>query len=74
MDKSSIDCADDSFSFYEVENSIRYDFLRNPVSEENWDFTHSIGLIKEIFKNRMVPLSVHGIDKGTKILTKTGIN
>ncbi len=28
MDKSSIDCADDSFSFYEVENSIRYDFLR----------------------------------------------
>ena len=46
----------------------------NPVAEQNWDFTHSIGLIKEIFNNRMVPLSANGIDEGTKILTKTGVN
>lgn len=44
----------------------------NPVSIANWDFTHSIGLVKEIFQNRMVPLTVNGIQEGIKILTNTG--
>ncbi len=45
----------------------------NPMSEDIWNETQSVGLIKDIFKNRMVPLSVKGIDLGTKILTRTGL-
>ena len=42
----------------------------NPTPFENWKYSHSTNLIKEIFKNRMVPLSVKGIEEGTKILSK----
>ena len=33
-------------------------------------FSHSINLIREIFNNRMVPLTIEGIEEGTKILSK----
>ncbi len=42
----------------------------NPTPRENWQYSHSTNLIREIFKNRMVPLSVEGIEEGTKILSK----
>lgn len=44
----------------------------NPMSEDIWNKIQSVGLIKDIFKNRMVPLSARGIDLGTKTLTRTG--
>ena len=37
----------------------------------NWNHTQSIHIIREIFSNRMVPLTLQGLDKGMKLLTKT---
>ena len=46
----------------------------NPIPEDQWDLSQSTSLIKEIFQNRMVPLTVEGIEKGTKILSKTNFS
>ena len=42
----------------------------NPIPKEHWKFSHSISLIREIFENNMVPLSLNGLEEGTKILSK----
>ena len=42
----------------------------NPTPKNEWEFSHSTSLIKEIFMNRMVPLTIQGIEEGTKILSK----
>jgi len=36
----------------------------NPVPEARWDHTHSIGMIREIFEDRMVPMTLEGLDRG----------
>ena len=40
----------------------------NPVPEKYWDYTHSIGMIREIFEGRMVPMTLAGIESGMKEL------
>ena len=40
----------------------------NPNPEEYWESYHSTEIIKEIFNQRMVPLSIKGIKEGTRIL------
>ncbi|MBV2360641.1 VWA domain-containing protein [Thalassococcus sp. CAU 1522] len=40
----------------------------NPVPERVWEYTHSIGMIREIFDNRMVPMTLDGIDRGMRLL------
>ena len=45
----------------------------NPSPIEYWKTSESTFLIKEIFKDRMVPLSVKGIDQGTRILSSQKI-
>ncbi|MHC4452018.1 MAG: vWA domain-containing protein [Planctomycetota bacterium] len=40
----------------------------NPVAEEFWDYTHSIGLVQRLFPGRMVPLTIEGIERGIKQL------
>ena len=42
----------------------------NPTLEKYWNHSQSISIIKEIFSNRMVPLSLKGIDEGTRLLSK----
>ncbi len=42
----------------------------NPIPKEHWKFSHSTSLIREIFENNMVPLSLNGLEEGTKILSK----
>ena len=42
----------------------------NPVPEKHWGYTHSIGMIKEIFENRMVPMTLKGIEEGMKELVR----
>ena len=42
----------------------------NPIPKEHWEFSHSTSLIREIFENNMVPLSLNGLEEGTKILSK----
>ena len=42
----------------------------NPTPKYEWELSHSTSLIREIFNDRMVPLSIEGIEEGTKILSK----
>ncbi|MEC3860594.1 VWA domain-containing protein [Mesobacterium sp. TK19101] len=42
----------------------------NPVPEKYWGYTQSIGMIQEIFENRMVPMTLQGIETGMKELTR----
>ena len=46
----------------------------NPVIEKYWQYSESTMMIKGIFQNRMVPLTVDGIDKATKILAHPNLN
>ncbi|WP_075215612.1 vWA domain-containing protein [Mongoliimonas terrestris] len=40
----------------------------NPLPESAWDWTHSIGLIRQIVGDRMVPLTLEGLDRAMKDL------
>ncbi len=40
----------------------------NPIPKEEWNHSDSTNIIQEIFDQRMVPLSIQGIEEGTKIL------
>jgi uncharacterized protein len=40
----------------------------NPVPEPHWGYTQSIGLIRQIFAARMVPMTLEGISRGIKEL------
>ncbi|SMX36421.1 vWA domain-containing protein [Maliponia aquimaris] len=40
----------------------------NPVPERHWQYTQSIQMIREIFDNRMVPMTLEGIDRGVRLL------
>lgn len=42
----------------------------NPVPEKYWDYTPSIKLIQELMGNRMFPLTLGGLEKGMKELSK----
>lgn len=40
----------------------------NPVPEKHWPHTHSTAMISEIFDNRMLPMTLAGIDAAMKTL------
>ena len=40
----------------------------NPTPEKYWSYTQSIGLIRDIFEDRMVPMTLEGIERGMKML------
>ncbi|MCA0873279.1 VWA domain-containing protein [Seohaeicola saemankumensis] len=42
----------------------------NPVPEKYWNYTHSIQMISEIFEGQMVPMTLAGLEKGMKELTR----
>jgi uncharacterized protein with von Willebrand factor type A (vWA) domain len=42
----------------------------NPVPEQHWGYTHSIGLIREIMGGRMFPMTLAGLDAATKELSR----
>ncbi|MDE0589756.1 VWA domain-containing protein [Halocynthiibacter sp. C4] len=41
----------------------------NPVPEAQWRYTQSTQMIRDIFEDRMVPMTLEGLTKGMKILT-----
>jgi uncharacterized protein with von Willebrand factor type A (vWA) domain len=41
----------------------------NPVPESAWTYTQSIQILREIFMDRMFPLTLQGIDAGVKALS-----
>ena len=42
----------------------------NPVPEAHWHYTQSIAMIREIFDDRMVPMTLEGLDRGMKELSR----
>jgi uncharacterized protein len=42
----------------------------NPVPEKYWSYTHSITMIQEIFENNMVSMTLSGLEKGMRELTR----
>ncbi|UWQ44277.1 vWA domain-containing protein [Leisingera aquaemixtae] len=42
----------------------------NPVPEKYWDYTHSIGMIRDIFEDRMVPMTLDGLERGMRELSR----
>src|SRR5262245_50642805 len=42
----------------------------NPVPEAHWSYTHSIGIFRQIFNDRMYPLTIEGIDRAMRELTR----
>ncbi|MCA0927326.1 vWA domain-containing protein [Ruegeria profundi] len=42
----------------------------NPVPEKQWNYTHSIGMIQDIFEDRMMPMTLAGLEKGMRELTR----
>jgi len=42
----------------------------NPVPEEHWGYTHSIGLTQQLIDNRMYPMSLAGLSDAIKALAK----
>ena len=42
----------------------------NPVPERQWEYTQSTHMIREIFENQMVPMTLEGLEKGMKTLVR----
>ncbi|MCA0939790.1 VWA domain-containing protein [Salipiger pacificus] len=42
----------------------------NPVPEKHWGYTQSIAMIREIFEERMVPMTLQGIERGIRELAR----
>ncbi|MDJ1158488.1 VWA domain-containing protein [Chelatococcus sp. SYSU_G07232] len=42
----------------------------NPVPERNWAYTRSIALVRQIFGDRMYPLTLDGLDRAMRELTR----
>jgi uncharacterized protein with von Willebrand factor type A (vWA) domain len=41
----------------------------NPVPEAQWKWTESTRMIREIFEERMVPMTLDGLNRGIRLLT-----
>lgn len=41
----------------------------NPVEERYWNYTHSIGMVKQLLEDEMYPLSLNGLEQGIKSLS-----
>ncbi len=42
----------------------------NPVAEREWDYTHSIGMMRQLMGGRMYPLTLDGLDRAMRELVR----
>ena len=42
----------------------------NPVPEREWDYTHSIGMVRQLMGGRMYPLTLDGLDRAMRELVR----
>ncbi len=42
----------------------------NPIPAEHWGHTHSIGMVRRIFADRMFPLTLEGLDGAMRALLR----
>mgnify|MGYP002631777252 CR=1 FL=1 len=51
-------------------NSWKHNIWINPLPEKHWTYTHSIQMIREIFADRMYPMTLKGIESAMKELVR----
>jgi len=49
---------------------MRPTFWLNPVPEEQWDYTYSIRIVRQMMSDRMYPLTLAGLDKAMRELVR----
>lgn len=42
----------------------------NPIPEEHWGYTHSIGLVSKLMEGRMFPLTLDGLERAMRALAR----
>jgi uncharacterized protein with von Willebrand factor type A (vWA) domain len=42
----------------------------NPTRQKHWGYTHSIGMVRDIFSERMFPLTLAGLEAATRELSR----
>jgi len=42
----------------------------NPTAERHWDYTPSVGVMKQLVSDRMFPLTIEGLDKAMRELVR----
>lgn len=42
----------------------------NPLPQQHWQYTHSIGMIRQVFEDRMYPMTLKGIESGMRELVR----
>jgi uncharacterized protein with von Willebrand factor type A (vWA) domain len=42
----------------------------NPVPDDHWDYTSSVCILRDLFDNRMYPLTLKGLEDGMSELSK----
>jgi hypothetical protein len=42
----------------------------NPVPEKEWEFTHSIRVVRQLMGGRMYPLTLEGLDRAMRELLR----
>lgn len=42
----------------------------NPVPREHWGYTHSIGIVSDLVRHRMYPLTLDGLDDAMRMLSR----
>jgi uncharacterized protein with von Willebrand factor type A (vWA) domain len=42
----------------------------NPVPEDQWDYTQSIRMMRQLMRGRMFPLTLEGLERATRELTR----
>ena len=50
--------------------SWKHNIWINPLPEKHWQYTHSIQMIRELFGERMYPMTLKGIEAGMKELVR----
>ena len=53
-----------------VTNIYKHAVWLNPIPQQHWDWTPSIGLIRKLMGNRMYPLTLDGLDAATRELMR----
>ena len=53
-----------------VKDSYDHVVWLNPTPERHWDYTYSIGMIRDLMQSRMYPLTLQGIDQAMRALMR----
>lgn len=59
-------------SFERLRRHFKRSIWLNPIGREYWDYTQSIGMVRQLIEDRMFPLTVEGLSQGIAALSGKG--